>query len=132
MITNTAATLYNRYTEDGQEKYARTVLRDVSWQGARQYVFSREGAQGGYVADIYIPFTVDAEGKSYLPPAAFSPEGFTLQKRDYIAKGDCPYEHGPEHPITELLSGYEVVAITDIETCDYGPKATAHWEVSGK
>lgn len=133
VITNTAATLYNRYTEEGAEKYARTLLRDVSWQAARQYRFSREGAEGGWTADIFIPFSVDAEGKSYLPPGEFIPgEGFTLQKRDYIVKGECPYEHGREHPITELLGGYpDVVTITGVETCDYGPPATAHWEVSG-
>lgn len=132
MLTNTAATLYNRYIEDGEEKYARTVLRNVSWQVGRQASFSREGAVGSALADIYIPFSVDAEGKAYVQPKQFSPDSFTLQKKDYLVKGVCPYEHGPGHPITELLSDYDnIVTITGVETCDYGSAALAHWEVSG-
>lgn len=130
MLTNTAATLYNRHTESGTEKYARTVLRNVSWQAGKQYTFSKEGVSGGNTAEVYIPFSVDAEGKEYRTPCSFSPDGFTLQKKDYLVKGVCPYEHGPAHPITELLSGYDnVVTITSIETCDYGSAALAHWEV---
>ncbi len=133
MLTNTAATLYNRYTEDGAEKYARTVLRDVSWQAGRQYTFSQDGVNGGSVADVFIPFSVDAGGKPFLPYKQFTPEGWTLQKKDYLVKGVCPYEHGLAHPISELLSGYDdVVTITGVETCDFGFSDLDHWEVSCK
>lgn len=130
LLTNTAATLYNRYTEDGAEKYARIVLRDVSWQAGRQYAFYQDGVSGGSVADVFIPFSVDAEGKSFLPHKQFTPEGWTLQKKDYLVKGVCPYEHGLAHPISELLSSYDVVTITGVETCDFGPADLDHWEVS--
>lgn len=131
MLTNTVVTLYNRYMDDGAEKYSRTVLRDVSWQAGRQHAFTQDGVSGGSVADVYIPFSVDAEGKRYLLPKQFTPEGWTLQKKDYLVKGVCPYEHGLASPVSELLSRYDdVVTITGVETCDFGSAALAHWEVS--
>lgn len=130
MLTNTAATLYNRYTEEGEEKYSRTVLEAVSWQAGRSYTLSGEVVSGGSTVDVFIPISVETDGKPYLPPKQFTPDGFTFNKQDYLVKGVCDWEYSPEHPIKELLSSYDnVVTIISVETCDYGSPEMSHWEV---
>ena len=136
MYTNTAATLYSAVPGG----YQRTALGAVYWDDSERAVFLKTGVANSGSALILIPFSVDAEGRAYLPPKAFvalpEPERkkyFTIQPKDYIVKGSCTYEYGPEHPLKELLGGWDGVrVIQSADTHDQGSAHMRHWEVAAK
>lgn len=51
---------------------------------------------------------------------------------DYLVKGDCSGEYGPEHPIRYLAQEYDdVLTISTVSTRDFGSKEMQHWEIGG-
>lgn len=140
MVTNTPATLYAAYrAQNGQTVYLRTVLRDVFWEEDRQARFSKDGSDCAAHAEIFIPFSVDAQGKRYAAPREWARAGlsgadglFTFQAKDFLVKGVCEYRHGEGHPVSELLEQYDgATTITSVETNDFGSADMRHWRIGG-
>ncbi len=136
MRTNTPATLYNACKIDGKTVYQRTVLAAVYWEDNKQAVIRKTGAAGADSATVYIPFSVDAGGRRHKKPKAYAVDpcgAFTIAPKDYLVKGVCRYEYGPDAPISQLTQNYDdVLTITGVDTKDMGSPAMRHWEVSGK
>lgn len=126
-------TVYN-FTKAG---YNRTVLTGVLWIDTKGKNVNKTGSTAVDSLKVIIPFTVDSDGSVYKTPADYqtSPSvAWTLQtkQKDFIVKGECPYICSVAHPISELLSGYDALTITDVKTCDYGSAELHHWEVGAK
>ena len=136
MYTNTPATLYNALHQGNTTVYRRTVLSAVFWQDDKQASIAKAGLTGADRARVFVPFSVEAQGKSYLAPALWwqSPDGrFTFQPKDYLVKGICPYEYAAgKHPLTELLALDNVLTLTQVDTRDFGSAEMRHWELGGK
>ena len=143
MQTNTSCTLYNRYEKNNGVYYQKTVLKAVFWDGGQQG--GERGRQGGTgktqkkeeTGRVFIPFFVFAGGRTYCKPKEWDSlpdksKFFTLRPGDYLVKGDCSGEYGPEHPIRYLAQEYDdVLTISTVSTRDFGSKEMQHWEIGG-
>ncbi len=139
MIPNTDITIYNKYTDPTTrlEKYQRTVVSDVVWQGTK----AASAANGGLLASnsvtIYIPFAL---GTQYVKPIAWQAlvtktGKWTLREGDVIAKNSVTDEitTSPVFTMTDLKAKYDdVVTITSVDTMDQGSPNMQHWQVGAK
>lgn len=138
------ATLFNQHRDpvSGQTAWFRTILSGarsnggpaIHWEHNKASNVVASGLATADAVNIMIWFTVQAEGKRYLPPkqyAALSPaaakQHWTLAEQDRMAKGTVP-----DVPIKEVVAAYDAVTITSIDTMDYGSPAMHHWEVAAK
>lgn len=139
------ATLFNQYKnlETNAVEFRRTLLSGerrpgkpaVHWENNKATNVIASGLTTADAVNVMIWFSVDAEGKTYLPPKAYAalpPEAldqhWTLAPQDRLVKGDVP-----DAPINDIVALYDdVTTITSVDTMDYGSPAMQHWEVSGK
>lgn len=142
MRTNTPMTLYNRYIdpETRSEAYQRTALSAVQWENSKAAnVRATGGTMAANQATIFIP---KALGANYLLPKAwalaivdeeYEDDKWTLQPGDFVVKGTVAEEITSEFSISALQAKYDnVLAITSVDTMDYGSLSLQHWEVGAK
>lgn len=127
-------TVYNKYVDEGVEKWQRTVLSGVFWDAVKGAVARRTGVQSADSMQIIIPLSVTASRASYLPPKAWAActdkSGFwTLRSGDIVVRGAVAREISRSSK--ELRDLDDVLAITSADTKRFGG-GMAHWEVSGK
>lgn len=137
MNTNTIATLFNQYKnyETNAVEIHRTLLNAVHWENNKATNVLTSGISQADSTCVMIWFSVEAEGKTYLPPkqyAALPPDQvgkhWTLAQQDRLVKGNVP-----DAPINDVVAqNDDVITITSVDTMDYGSPAMQHWEVSGK
>lgn len=125
-------TIYN-YTKIG---YLRTVLTGVLWVDTKGLNVNKTGSTCVDSLKVVIPCVVTSDGAVYKNPADYqaSPAGaWALQTKvkDFIVKGICPFEPAGRQ-ISELLTGYDALTVTDVKLCDYGSSGLHHWEVGAK
>lgn len=130
---NDVCTVYNKYVDAGVEKWQRTVLSGVFWEGARGSNFRKTGLENADSVFILIPHKVKAN-RQFLPPREWlnaedkSPY-WTLQPGDTIIKGSIAYEVVKSSK--ELEQFDECYKITKIDNRSFGGDM-AHWEVGAK
>lgn len=125
LIKNADITLYNKYYDkvDDVDRYQRTVVRGVNWQGKRNATVS----DGGLNLDNSILIFVDVttvENKQYISPKQFNkltdeqrPGYFTFALGDKVVKGEIDFEITGIRPnsIADLENNYDdVVTILGI------------------
>lgn len=131
---NDTVTLYNKYTDNGAEKWKRTVLRGVFWSSVEGAVMRKTGAASADSVVIVIPRRI-AQGAGYYKPKAWEARAdksasWTLRAGDTVVKGELDLDI--MRSAAKELSGYDdVLTITTVDDKDYGSRM-AHWEVSGK
>lgn len=141
--------LYNRYEnhETGKVEWHRTLLSGtrsggkpaVHWEDNKAVNVITSGLASADAVTVMIWFSVEAEGKTYLPPseyAALPPTGvdgyWTLtQGQDRLLKGKGP-EIDADKTISAVAQRDGCITITSVDTMDYGHPRMHHWEVSGK
>jgi hypothetical protein len=133
LFKNTDITIYNRYYDNnlGYDKYQRTVIEDVNWQGKRNATVSNNGL---LLADSTIIFINKLD--NYVSPKRFKklsdidrPNYFTFASDgDKIVKGEVDFEVTGVKPyrISDLEETYDDVI--DIKSVADLP---GHWEVEG-
>ena len=92
---NSDITIYNRYLDaTGIDKYQRTVIKDVNWQGKRNATVTEKGLQ---LADSTLIF-ID-KLPNYVSPKRFAKlddtervNYFTFRAGDKIVKGEVDIE----------------------------------------
>lgn len=130
---NDICTIYNKYTAAGVEKWQRTALSGVFWEGVRGSNFRKTGLENADSVFVLIPHKV-ASNRQFLPPQEFlkaedkSPY-WTLQPGDTIIKGSIVYEVVKSSK--ELEQFDECCKITKIDNRAFGGDM-AHWEVGAK
>ena len=129
---NDACTIYNKYTENKIEKWQRTALTGVFWDGVRGSNFRKTGVENADSVFILIPHKIKAN-KQFLPPQDWlnseKNKYWTLQPGDTIIKGNITYEVVKSSK--ELEQFGECYKITKIDDRAFGGDM-AHWEVGAK
>lgn len=126
-------TIYNKYTEYKVEKWQRTVLTGVFWEGVRGSNFRKTGQENADSVVILIPYKVNAD-KEYLMPKVWQNStlkdvNWTLQRGDMIIKGDIDYE--VVESSKELEQFDECYRITKIDNRSFSGDM-AHWELGAR
>jgi hypothetical protein len=123
-------TVYNKYIESGTEKWQRTVLTGVFWDGSKGAVIRKTGVASADGLRLIIPMS----RKGYIKPKkwealANKSGAWTLQEGDTVILGNI--EHEVVRSSSELLGFDDVLSITNVDTRNYGG-GMSHWEVTGK
>lgn len=141
MIVNSDITLYNKYysKDEQRDKYIRTYLRGVNWQGKQAVQVSDKGINSADVISIYIPKGVDSDFKEYISPKRYNSLSdkdkenyFTFAYGDKIVKGIIDFDltgikPNNEKYLEELHDN--VVTIISIITNENGSYNMQHWKV---
>lgn len=130
---NDTCTIYNKYTENKIEKWQKTVLYGVFWDGVRGSNFRKTGIENADSVFILIPQKARSD-RQFLSPqewinAIDKNKYWTLQPGDTIIKGNIIYE--VEKSSKELEQFNECYKITKIDNKPFGGDM-AHWEVGAK
>lgn len=117
-------TIYNKYKEDGVEKWKRAVVVGALWKDHR----SSRAAIGVPVSEDSITVNISREAaKEYRSPHEWAGEGYTLQKGDMMARGEHPQEIGRASELTNCVS----CRVTAVDDCRRGSPAD-HIKVVGE
>lgn len=126
-------TVYNKYKQDGAEKWRRTVVKGVHWESTDGAAYRKTGVQSDGKVLIVIPCRAKQGGR-YVSPKAFAEAEdknglWTLNKGDTIVRGESDYE--VERTSSELQKVCDETAlITSIG--DNSRSRLPHWEVIAK
>lgn len=132
LFKNANITIYNRYTDasSGVDKYQRTVVKGVNWQGKRNGTVSDKGL---LLADSVLIFVNKLE--NYISPKRFAKlqpiereNCFTFAPGDKIVKGEVYFEVTGVKPyrIADLENEFDHVI--DIKSVT---ELSDHFEVEG-
>lgn len=132
LFKNADITIYNKYFDDssGADKYQRTVIKGVNWQGKRTGTVTDKGL---LLADSTLIFADKLD--NYISPKKFAKldplereECFTFAPGDKIVKGEVEFEVTGVKPyrIADLESEFDdVITIKSIN------ELSDHFEVEG-
>lgn len=132
LFKNADITIYNRYYDKSldADKYQRTVIKGVNWQGKRNGTVSDKGL---LLADSTIIFVDKLD--NYISPKKFAKleplerdEYFTFAPGDKIVKGEVEFEITGIKPyrIADLENEFDDVI--DIKSVN---ELSGHFEVEG-
>lgn len=133
LFPNTNITIYNKYFDkvSGSNKYQRTVLRNVDWQGKRNATVGDKGLN----LDDSIMIFVD-KFDNYISPKRFNLlsdeerfKYFTFGISDIIVKGEIDFEITGVKPnnIADVERNFDdVVTILSVQ------EWSTHWQVEAK
>ncbi len=132
LFKNADITIYNKYFDDssGADKYQRTVIKGVNWQGKRTGTVTDKGL---LLADSTLIFADKLD--NYISPKKFAKleplereKYFTFAPGDKIVKGEVEFEVTGVKPyrIADLESEFDdVITIKSIN------ELSDHFEVEG-
>lgn len=132
LFKNADITIYNRYvdTDSGVDKYQRTVIKGVNWQGKRNGTVSEKGL---LLADSALIFVDKLD--NYISPKRFLKlsdkdriKYFTFAIGDKIVKGEVDFEITGVKPyrIADLENEFDDVV--DIKSVN---ELSGHFEIEG-
>lgn len=128
-------TVYNFDDQDGGKAFHRTVLRGVLVDASRAANIIKSGMENTDAVTVYIPFSADAGGKTYLSPKEYAAREdkesvFTLRDdRDFFVLGVAQLD-GDYQTVNGALDG--VYRISSVDTRNYGSADMQHWQVGGR
>lgn len=127
-------------TED--DSYNAVVLRGVFLDLSKRSNINRSGLADADAATLFIPFYVDAEGKTYLPPKEYAQEqekgGFwTIFDDGDYSGAECYFikgEHAIDiYPFSKAREKHDYCYhVSSVDLRDFGSKSMQHWQVGGK
>ncbi|MEG1256613.1 DUF6751 family protein [Clostridium sp.] len=133
LFKNTDITIYNRYYDIGLDidKYQRSVIKGVNWQGKRNGTVSDKGL---LLADSVLIFVDKLD--NYISPKKFAklqplerPNYFTFSPGDKIVKGEVDFEVVGISPYR--LSDLENIFDNVIDIKSVNDTLPTHMEVEG-
>ncbi len=136
MITNTPATVFNRYRDElGRERWRRTILRDVFWNSSQGAQIEKSGFRGTGTLKCMISAKVFAEGREYMPPSAYESEPekerhWTLGENDRLVRGAIEEDYEDIRDMEK--SHVEVFRPEVVEVKDFGSRGGRHIRVTGR
>ena len=130
MFTDTV-TIYNRYKENGQERWQRHVLTGVNWTDTVGSTVRKTGVLPAHSTTWIIAKAVLVD---YVPPVEFSAledksGKWTVAPKDTMVLGAVDVETSTT-PSKELIGVEKVRQILNVDGLLHG--RLAHLEVSGK
>lgn len=132
LFKNSDITIYNRYYDNslGADRYQRTVIKGVNWQGKRNGTVNDKGL---LLADSTLIFVDKLD--NYIGPKKFAKleslerdEYFTFAPGDKIVKGEVEFEVVGIKPysIADLENEFD-----DVITVKSASQLSDHFEVEG-
>lgn len=137
LFKNADITVYNKYYDkiNDVDKYQRTVIKGVNWQGKRNATVSDKGLNLDNSILIFVDID-NVENKEYISPKQFNkltdaqrPDHFTFAIGDKAVKGEIDFEITGIRPnsIADLENNFDdVVTVLGITPW------SNHWEVECK
>ena len=133
LFKNANITLYNKYydTASGYDRYQRTVIKGVNWQGKRNATVTDKGL---LIADSILIFIDKSD--NYISSKQFAKLSdiervnyFTFAMGDKIVKGVIDFEVTGVKPysIANLENNFD-----DVVNIMSARELSGHWEVEGK
>lgn len=103
---NQMVTLYNKYIENRQERWQRTVIDGVSWFGKERVSVSAECSSSVDTVIVRIP---ESSLTKYATPSLWlvDRKGWTLRSGDLLVKGVLDVEVLPGESISKVLRAAE-------------------------
>lgn len=150
MYTNANATLYNYHKNKttGKETYTKTYLKSVFWDDTKQANVLKSGLSTIESVSVYIPFSIDADGKEYLPSKEYArlEESelnkyftFAVNSKDFMIQGLIDYDvdntssQTVSASIQYIKNTYDkIMTISVVDEKNYGSDSMRHWEIGGK
>ena len=132
LFKNADITIYNRYYDNslGEDRYQRTVIKDVNWQGKRNGTVSDKGL---LLADSTLIFVDKLD--NYISPKKFAKLSnedrinyFTFNIGDKIVKGEVDFEITGIKPYRLADLENEFDDVIDIKSVN---PLSDHFEVEG-
>lgn len=132
LLKNADITIYNRYYDNslGADRYQRTTIKGVNWQGKRNGIVSDKGL---LLADSTIIFIDKLD--NYISPKKFAKleplerdEYFTFAPGDKIVKGEVEFEITGVKPYRVADLETEFDDVIDIKSIN---ELSGHFEVEG-
>lgn len=132
LLKNADITIYNRYYDNslGADRYQRTIIKGVNWQGKRNGTVSDKGL---LLADSTIIFIDKLD--NYISPKKFAKleplerdEYFTFAPGDKIVKGEVEFEITGVKPYRVADLETEFDDVIDVKSIN---ELSGHFEVEG-
>lgn len=114
-----------------------TVLRGVLVDESKGANVLKSGLSTADSVVVFIPFSVDAKGKAFLPEKEYmrlsdaeKERHWTLRPgNDFMIRGEVVE---PNKTLDQLNQKYDsVYAINSVDTKDFGTEDMRHWQVGG-
>ena len=127
MLFNQTITIYNRYKDNGVDKWKRTVLRGVQVSPTNDKVIDNNGVLR-HISGVSITILVRG---GYKAPVEYEGKGFTfgLDNLDIVTLGICNKEITASYTITRLLrerpDTWTIKGVND----NTGRSCLKHWKV---
>ncbi len=151
MYTPHVVTIVNAIEgDDYAMQYNTTVLHGVMLQASKRANVNKSGLVDADAVTLFIPFTVDAGGKTFYGPKEYEAladksAAWTLKNGGDSSAADCFFIKGEVVPGTdkdgnplngpsysEALDTYDdVYRVTSVDIRDYGSARMQHWQVGG-
>lgn len=130
---NDVCTIYNKYIDNGVEKWQRTVLKGVFWDNVKGANFRKTGLENVDSVNILIPEFVEVS-RGYMKPKLWDAledksNHWTIQPGDTVLRGEVTY--GVVRSSKELEAYDDSYKITKADYKDFGSDMD-HWEVGAK
>ena len=126
-------TVYNKYKQNGVEKWQRTVIQGVHWESTDSAVYRKNGVQFDGKTLIVIPCRAKQGGRFVSSKSFAEAEDksgiWTLNKGDTVVRGELKYE--VEHSSSEIQKQCEE-AFLIASVVDNSRSRLPHWEVIAK
>ena len=110
-----------------------TVLRGVFMDASKAANVRTSGLEGADSVNLFVPFSVDASGKTYAEPKEYERAEdksglWTLRIGDFFVKGEVAEDRDFQY----LNANYDdVYRITKVDRKDFGSESLRHFEVGG-
>lgn len=125
--------------EDYAMQYHATVLRGVMLQASKRTNVNRSGLTDADAVTLFIPFSVDSDGKTFMRPKEFAAatekcRAWTLKAGGNSSSADCFFIKGEAEGMSyaDALNRYDdVYRVTSVDIRDFGSANMQHWQVGG-
>ena len=121
MMTNTKMSIYNKY----KNTYKKHVIENVFWDDTKSVIVGT-GFEKANSEDVFIPKNKN-DMSDYVSPKDYEGNGWTLNKGDYIIKGEIDKDE--VSGIRELKDAFTIVSVDDK---DFGSVNMHHFEIRGQ
>ena len=120
-------------------QYLPTVLHGVMLQASKRTNVNRSGLADADAVTLFIPFSVDAGGKTFVKPKEYAlladkSEAWTLKAGGDSSPADCFFIKGEAEGMSyaDALTAYDdVYRVTSVDIRDFGSASMQHWQVGG-
>lgn len=125
-----------------EDSYNAVLLQNVFLDLSKRTNVNKSGLADADGATLFIPFSVDAGGKTYLPPKQYAAQEdktpyWTLSDDGENSGADCYFIKGAQttdlYPYSLATQKHDFVyRVSSVDLRDFGSERMRHWMVGGR